>query len=217
MAQFTLYIDTYRNKLISGLNNSTIVDPSSLPLFAGDTLSLNVYLLAPLQIQNPSQFNYEIVSTAGLQLFVYLDDGTIEPVPENIYTQQIAWNTDPDNQYFWANVPLNTENLSDLLNSGENGGQQAQCWLKIGYIQNGLQTTVFSSRVTVMAGLPEVELVVPPGLTPLSAEVANATYWTNQPVAGRPLIFMTPKGKLIAYQPIDNDDGTGDVQIVKLN
>lgn len=215
MANFTLYIDTYQQRLIGGLNDSTFVDPSSLPLFFGDTITLNVYLLAPLQVTDPSQWNYQIIPTTGLQLFVYLDDGTIDPVAGNIYAQQITWTTDPDQEYFAAEFALNTVNLAALMNAGNS--KSASCWIKIGYVQNGYQTTVFSIPVTVNAGLPETNLIVPAGQTPLSAEVARATFFPQQPVAGMPLQLMSPLGKIIELRCVDLPDGTADIQKIELN
>ena len=213
MANLTLYINTRANSLIAGQSSTQSVDASSLPLFFGDTLSLVIYLLQlPLgyNATDPSNSKLQTVSTAGLQLYLYLDDGT---TGGTIYTQQILWQTDPTGSYFYANLVLNTEALQTLLGSQTS----ATCWLKIGYVQNGLQTTVLSKQVTVGVGLPTVALVAPAGQTPLSAEVASATYVSLQPVAGRPIYLESPNGKIFALVAVDNPDGTASVQASQVN
>lgn len=200
-AQLDLYIDTTDNAFIGGLNTTANVNPFDLPLFYGDTISLRIYLMDKLQTTNPSIFPYEILGTAGLQLFLYLDDGL---VAGTIYTQQITWSTDANNQYFYANLALNTAALATLLGSATS----RECYLKIGYVQGGLQTTVISRQVQIGVGIPSVALVVPPGQTPLSAEVAAATFFPLTPVAGQPLFIMSPAGKIFMMRAVDNADGT---------
>ncbi len=200
MAEIRLYIDATDNQLIAGLNSATPVPASSLPFFYGDTLPLRVYLFNKLPDALPSDFPFEIIPTNGLSFFVYLDDGKPSPT---IYTQQITWATDPNNQYWYANLALNTAALATLIGTSTS----ASCWLKIGYVQDGLQTTVYSQQVTIGVGIPVASLTTPPGLTALSVEVANATYVPLQPVAGQAIWLMSPLGKKIALMAVDDADG----------
>lgn len=213
MAELKLFINTSNNTLLAGQSSTQSVDPSSLPLFFGDTLQLTIYLLelpAGYSAADPASSTLETVDIAGLQLFLYLTHGEIDG---DIYAQQIAFTPDLVNNCFTGNLALNTAALDTLLGAATS----AQCWLKIGYVQGGLQTTVFSKTVTIGVGLPAEALVVPPGQTPLSAEVANATYLTQAPVAGRPIYLESANGKIIALLAVDNPDGTASLQASPMN
>lgn len=213
MTRLQLFIDTTSNSLIAGLNSLQSVNPSSLPLFYGDTIQLQVTLLnttgTTLQSINP----YVVIPTAGIQLFLYLDDGV---VGGTIYTQQITWSTDPTNTYFYATLSLNTAALTTLLGSSTS----ANAWLKIGFVQAGYITTVLSSLVKIQVGLPNVALAVPANLTPLSLEVANALFIHadgNQANPGQPVLLVSPNGKIIALTAKDNPDGTAEFDASPVN
>ena len=200
MAQLTLFINTSNNTLVAG-RQSTQPLGTALPLFFGDTLSLVIYLLQlpeGYNGQDPANSQLETVSTAGLQLLLYLDDGD---VAGTIYTQEVAFQTDANNEFFYAPLALNTDALKTLLGANTS----AQAWLKIGYVQGGLQTTVLSLQVTIQVGLPTQPLVVPAGLTPLSAEVANATYLSLNPVPGRAIYLESPDGTKMVALMLTND------------
>ncbi len=210
MAHLTLYVDTTSNDLISGLNRSDTVDPQKIPFYYGDTINLKIYLFDKVQTSSPNDFTPLIIPTTGLQLFLYLDDGIVNGT---VYTQQITWSTDANEQYFYASLALNTVALQTLL--GATTGKQ--CYMKIGYIQDGLQTTVFSQLVNIGVGIPNTTLVVPAGLTPLSAEVANATYYPLQPVAGLPLYIESPLGKILVLRAVDQPDGSALLEATPIN
>jgi hypothetical protein len=213
MANLKLFINTSANQLVAGQNSTQLIEPGSIPLFFGDTLLLNIYLLqVPIgwDARNPMASGLETVPTNGLQLFFYIDDGTIGGT---IYTQQIAFAEDPSQRFFIGTLALNTAALQTLI--GANTG--APAWIKIGYVQNGVQTTVLSARVTINVGLPLVALAVPAALTPLSAEVANATYYPQLPVAGMPLLIKSPAGHTFALVAVDNADGTSSTQLNQID
>src|SRR5579872_1652398 len=111
MPQLNLYVDTTANLLVAGLNSSTPVDPASLPFYFGDTLSLNIYLLNRTTSPNQQGTQYQVLNNAGLQLFLYLDDGT---VAGTVYANQIVWVADANNQYLSAQLALNTLALQTL-------------------------------------------------------------------------------------------------------
>ena len=208
MADLKLFINTSNNTLVGGQTSTQVVPASSLPLFYGDTLNLIIYLLqtpAGYNPTDPSNSTLQTVPLAGLQLFLYLDDGE---VAATVYASQVAFATDPTGSYFTGTLALNTAALQTLLGTNTSAG----CWLKVGYVQGGLQTTVLSQQVTVGVGIPVGVLVVPPGLTPLSAEVANALYWTVAPVNGRALYLASPTGKLVALVAVDTADGSVEVR-----
>jgi hypothetical protein len=201
MASLSLFIDTTSNGLIADVNDASSINPASLPLYFGDTLSLSVYLMNKVGTTLSGSNPFSVINTAGITFFLYLDDGL---VGGTIYTQQISWSTDPTNSYFLSSLSLNTLALQTFLGAATS----KSCWMKAGYVQNGLQTTVLSVMVNIGVGIPSVSLVVPAGLTPLSAEVANTTYVQVQGVAGNGFYLVSPSGKKIYIHVADNPDGT---------
>jgi hypothetical protein len=199
--QLNLFIDTSSKSLLSTVNGGISVNPSSLPLFFPDTLTLNVYLLQPIGNAPIGNTQYQTVPTTGLSLLLYLDGG-VEGSP--ILTQVVTWVTDPTDSFFIGNLSLNTVQVQQNL-----GKQQSlRCYLKIGYIQNGLSTTLISSPVSILPGLPTNPLVVPPGLVPLSVQAAQAMFVPLAGLAGEGFYLITPNGKKLFLQAIDQPDGT---------
>lgn len=214
MIATSLYISLLPAVIFNGFGpGASQVDPRTIPFLFGGQLPLNIYLLEQIQDPPPGTFPYNIAPTTGLQLFFYLTSGAIGGT---IYTQQINWDTDPNNQYFTANLPMNTANLETLL-AGVMGANYAGGVMQIAYVQNGLQCPICSFPVQIGVGTPIIDLEVPAGLTPLSAEVANATYVPKQPVAGQGITLESVQGKLIELVYLDNPDGSATLQFNKLN
>jgi hypothetical protein len=204
MPQLTLYIDTTANQLIAALNSARTVDITSLPLFYPDTLQLQIYLLTKLQQVDPNVFPYSIISTAGLALSLEISDGKADN-DRTVYASQYAWNTDANNQYFFANLTLGTPAVKTLVQATEPGS--APAYFKIAYLTPA-QTDIFSKVVQIGIGVGAPVLVVPPPLTPLSVEVASQTFFPLQPKAGLGLYLESPNGKIMLLQAVDNPDGT---------
>jgi hypothetical protein len=205
MPNLTLFVNTSNKTLVAGQSSVQTIDPLSLPLFCNDTPTINVYLLqVPLNYNanDPSRSTLQTISTAGLALQMYLDDGKANGA--NIYTQQLAFTADPGG--FWTGrLPLNTAALIALLGTSTS----AQAYLKIGILDaNGYPITYFAKPVTILAGMPTGAVAVPAGLTPLSVEVANQMFVPKQPVAGQPIYLESGAGKILAMQALDNGDGT---------
>lgn len=169
MAQLDLYIDTYSRKLVSGVSN---LNPGSLPGFTqGDTISLRIYLLARTTTY-PQGTAYQIINNADLSLKVALGpkNGTSG---STLYTQQYTWTPDSQNQYFYANLPLNTAAIESLIGTAES----ARAWFEVEYTQGGLPTTVYQEEVTIQAEVIEAaSLVTPAGENPISLETAKAMF-----------------------------------------
>lgn len=213
MADLKLYINTSNNSLVGGQSSTQAIDTGSLPLFFGDVLNLVIYLLQTPTGYNstdPSNSKLETVSIAGLQLFFYLDDGKIGGT---VYTSQVAFETDPTDSFFIGTLALNTEPLQTLLGTANS----ATAWVKVGYVQNGQQVTILSKQVSIGVGIPVAALQVPAGLTPLAAEVANQTYFPQQPVAGKPLYLESPNGKIFVLRVVDDPDGNAHFESSQLN
>ncbi len=212
-----IFIDIANDALIGGLNSSRVGSATNLPLFYGDTLAVQVYLMTPIA-QNPNPaapagFPYVGVSTAGLSLSLLIDDGL--PDTTNIYTQQLTWATDANNSYFYANVPLNTAAIKTLLGSKSS----ASATLQIGFTQGGLPRTILVQPITITAGIPNVVVAVPAGQTSISAEVALATFIPKDSTVrlGEPIYLSSPLGKIIALMCVDNGDGTASFQANPIN
>ncbi len=214
MAQLTLFINISNNTLVAGLASTQPVDPLSLPFFYGDTLNLKIYLLQTppgYNAQDPSNSQLQVVPIAGLTLYLYLDNGVI--VGQTIYADQVAFTPDYVNNCWTGQLALNTAQLQTLLGASTS----QQCWLKVGYVQNGLQTTVLSRQINVGVGLPVGALAIIPGLTPLSLEVARTLFFPINPVAGMPLYLESQAGKIIGLEAVDQPDGSADFEANAVN
>lgn len=201
----TLYIDVSTGNLLTALNNPVVVNPNTIPWPVGDTRLMQVYLLQPLQEQIPSVNNYEIITTAGKQFELFLDNGELSAAAGyQAYTQLINWNTDPNNQYFYGVLSLNTANLDALLGTKT----IASCFLRAGFVDANGDNTVLSTQINVFPGIPNAVNVVPAGLTPLSLEAAKQIFVQVQGAAGAGFTLQSPLGKHIYVQAVDNGDGT---------
>jgi hypothetical protein len=167
MAEHTLYIDCDRATAVRSASDSTA---KALPKFVqGDTLLLRVYLLQDFSRSSA----YTQLPTLDLTLQAAL--GTRVGDETEYHTQQFTWTPSADltDPYFEAEFPMSTAAITTLLGSEES----AYAFFELKYIRAGLPTTVLSERVRVWAAVIKegglVEAAVP---TPLSVEVANATY-----------------------------------------
>lgn len=204
-APMILYIDVSSNNLLVGLGANQLLQPASLPFYYGDTLPVQVFLLQRLTTPNPapSASQYSIVSTAGLSLSLYLTDGL---VGGTTYTNQLVWATDANNQYFYANLPMNTAGIQALVTAA--GLNPAKAYLQVGYTDTGSPISVLNKQIQIKVGIPPAGIVIPPGFNALSVEVANASYFPLQPVAGLSLQLKSPNGKIFVLQIVDQPDGS---------
>lgn len=174
MAQFSIYIDVVNNLVIGGIGIGQGQAASLPPFVEGDTPSYQIFLCTPTN--NPLT-PYTLMPIGGLSLQVAIGDkiGNVT----NYYTTQFVWapSTDPTQpNYFFATLPLNTAAITTLIG----GASSAQSTFEVKYLQNGVPTTVLSQQITIQATvIKNGGVVVPPGLTALSAEVANATFLKN--------------------------------------
>lgn len=205
MAQLSLYPSTSGNFFIAGLNSQKIVDPLSFLLSYPTTLALQVYLMQPVQFTDPSTFPYSALNTAGLGLLLELTDGQVDTA-RTVYTQQVSWTPDPTGSFLYANLALNTPAIKALLQAS--APNPSTVYLKIAYVQNGLQFDVITKQVQLNIGVGTAALVVPPGLTPLSVEQGNQMYVGRQPIPGDAVYLASAAGKIISLQAVDNPDGS---------
>ena len=196
MAQFTLYIDTISGELVTGpLNPTLTVMPR---LTQGDTISFRIYLLDRTTTY-PLSSPYATINNGNLSLKVALGpkNGT---AGSTLYTQQFTWSKDAANQYFYADLPLNTTAINDLIGNASS----ALAWFEVEYTQSGLPTTVFQKEVTINAEVIETgTITTPAGLTAMSAEEANATFLKREN-SGFFLTNATTGKKMFVY--LGDDD-----------
>lgn len=171
MANLDLLIDTNACQAVSGFSNS---GSATIPLLVqGDTLNMRIWLLArsPTYPVDPP-----FVYVPNTDITIQVAIGTRVGQGGVLYTQQFTWtpNGDAANPYFFAQLPMNTGNINSLL--GSSSSQTA--YLEVKYIAaGGVPTTVLSKQVTIQAAVIQSNsVVVPAGLTPLSAEAANALF-----------------------------------------
>jgi hypothetical protein len=213
----SLYIDTTSNSLITGNGNPAIVSAAALPFFYGDTVTMNIWLFSRIATatgQNTT-FPFQVIPTTGLTLFFYIDDGTVNGT---IYTQQISWTADLSTNFFTAPVNLATSGLLTIVEASQPAA--ATAYMKIGYIQSGQQTCVIggaANQVNIGVGLPSSAVPAPPaGQTPLSLEVAKATFVQLLGPPGLDPVLTSPNGHKIQLACVDNPDGTHSFQTIDL-
>lgn len=171
MATWDLYIDVFNQILISGLGGQS----ANLPqLFQGDTPKFRIFLCYPTY---SPLMPYNLVQIGGLSLQVAVGDK--QGSGGTVYTSQLTWapSSDPGNpNYFTASLPLNTAPINAKLGSNASFG----AFFQVVYLQGGVQTTVLEIACTINASVIQGGgVVVPPGLTPVSAEYVNATFLTR--------------------------------------
>jgi hypothetical protein len=117
--------------------------------------------------------------TDGITLFVALGDLLQEP--PTYLTQQATWTPSADlaNPYLEAVLPMNTSAINTLL-AGPPVLRSKQVDFGVFFFSGGSPAGSLIKRVTLYRSLYSTSsLVVPAGQTPLSAEVADATYLTH--------------------------------------
>lgn len=198
MAQYDLYVDVLNNQLVTSLANAAAAPIP--PLIQGDTPTWRIFLVVPTgNFLAP----YTSLSIGGLSLEVALGDKIGNAT--NYYATQFAWtpSSDPTNpNYFIGQFALNTDPITTALG----GNASFQPWLEIKYVSAGVPTSVFQKQVTVNAAVIKGGgVVVPPGLNPISAEYANATFLTRTIHGGFFLVDDNTGKKVFIYLA---DDGT---------
>lgn len=173
MAQYSLYVDTNSGTLVSG--TASTISGVMPKLVQGDTISLRIYLLERTSTY-PISSPYSVVNISNISLRVGIGQKT-GTSGTALVTQQFTWAKDLTNNYFYADLPLNTAGIETLIGAASSGS----AWFEIEMTQGGFPTTVFQQQVTIEAEVIETgSISVPAGLTALTAEEASATYLRKQ-------------------------------------
>jgi hypothetical protein len=206
MAQtIDLYADVFNKALVSGLNGQSVNLP---PLYQGDSPTFRIFLVYPTF--NPLS-PYTLLPIGGLSLLVAI--GQKKGSGGTTYTNQYTWapSTDPANpNYFIAQLPLNTAAITTAIGTGQ---QTTDAWLQIEYVQGGVPTTVLEVSCTINASvIQNGGVVVPPGLTPVSAEYVNATFLTrnisggfymSNPNTGKQVFVYLGDDNTVHFDPVN--------------
>lgn len=200
MSFHPLFIDTDRGEPVASATDSTVAD---LPTFTqGDILTLHITLLGGFSRISP----YTPIPVSGLTLEVAIGEKIGNETV--YYASQFTWTPSSDlaQPYFSGDLALNTSEITTLIG----GNPTAKAFFEVKIIEDGLPWTVLSKQVEVNAAVIKdggtSPLVSP---TPLTAEVANATYLQRRIPCSitNPLVLVDEAtGAETAIWP--NNDGT---------
>jgi hypothetical protein len=200
-----LYVDCTDGSLLLNTVNQSNVDPRTLPIYFGDTLTINIYLYARDPSAGQSGFPFLTINNAGLLVTLIIFDGTASG-PNGALTPYAAcvnFVPDPTNSYVQGTLNLNTAKLQTLIGANAT----ANAYIGIGYIQAGGTATCFTGPIIVGAGVQSGPLVPVPGLMPLSQQAAALEFFPIAPVAGQVLYLATATGKVIMVYAVDDANG----------
>jgi len=190
-----LFIDTSDGVLLQGQQNAQVISALTLPLFIGDTLTVYLWLFQriPNSVNPANNFPFQTILNTGIAPVLYLT---------------VVWNPDPTQSYAVGTLNLNTPGLIAALGTKTS----LSAYLLVGYLQNGVSTTVLNQKIVLGAGVPNGVPAVPEGLTPLSVQQARLMFMPIEPPAGQSLYLASPLGKVIEIACVD-EGGTGGYHI----
>jgi hypothetical protein len=204
-----LFIDTSDGVLLQGQQNAQVISALTLPLFIGDTLTVYLWLFQriPNSVNPANNFPFQTILNTGIAPVLYLTDGTVAG-SANPLASCVVWNPDPTQSYAVGTLNLNTPGLIAALGTKT----ILSAYLLVGYLQNGVSTTVLNQKIVLGAGVPNGVPAVPEGLTPLSVQQARLMFMPIEPTAGQSLYLASPLGKVIEIACVD-EGGTGGYHI----
>jgi hypothetical protein len=204
-----LFIDSTDNALLAGQFQNANVNPTTLPLFYGDSaVTLNVYVFTrnPQQSQSTSPFtgaaNLTAVPPVGALSF-WITAGT---VGGTVYAAQNVWTADPTNTFWTASIALNTTALQAAFTANPAG--PLSCTMQFGLNNQ----TILSVPIFIAVGLPQNTVIPAPGLTPISLQQANQLYVPVNAPAGFARQMTSPAGHTFVERAVDNPDGSSSVR-----
>lgn len=207
-----LYVDVVGGLLVS---NPYGPAPFTMPILKqNDTVPFRVYLLQrttnyPYSVQSSPAFELINNASLSLKMAIGVKSGTGDG---DLVASQFNWAKDPLNQYFYADLALNTQELADAM------GDSASITrvLELEVTRNGLPNTVYQGPVQIDADVIKNTTITPqPGLTPLSAEEAAQTYVRQFGLPGQTITLVSPNGQWARIIGI-GDDGTRIDQVEQL-
>lgn len=195
MPNTSLIIETLNNEAIVSVTDATI---AALPAFVqGDTHAFRVYLVRA----SAGTTTLTRIPTVGLDIQMAI--GRKVGNASTLYTQQFTWtaSTDLADPYWSASLPMDTAAITTLLGANDH----ASAWFEVKLFEDGVPTTILSKSVQVQAAVIKTGSVTEPAVpTPLSAEVASATFVSKSGIVGG-LNITSPDGTVTALIWLGND------------
>lgn len=203
-ARLKLYVDWINKKLLLGPNNRGGFQLP--PFFQGDVVPFQVYIVE----QNPDHPSAQIVlpiDNMSLKVaFGEAPTGTAGgPSP---FVTQFSWSKNLSENYFHANVALNTAGLNAWLGAA---AQRVDAYLEIEITEDTGVTTAFQGIATIKAELIEAAtLAVAAGETPLSLEMALQMFLKKLSDPGDTWTAVSPDGTRQRVLGVRNDGSAQD-------
>jgi hypothetical protein len=193
----SLYVDIYGRQLVTGPANNA---PFNLPgWIQGGRPTLRIFLLAR-NVTYPTFSPFTIINNAPLALKVAL--GAKVGNAETLLTAQYTWSKDSANQYFTAEFPINTAEITTAIGTGSS----ATTWFEIEYIQDGKPFKALQVPTTIEAGvLKSGALVSIPGLNPLSREEADSVFAKQFGDVGQMQTYVSENGSWARIIGVNNN------------
>jgi len=197
-ARLKLFVDWYNKRLQQGLRNA---GSFTLPtFFQGDVIPMQVYLLEPDPDDGPTTFSKVDISNIALSMAV--GPTPVGNAAETPIATQYTWSKNTTENYFYADLALNTAGVGTLLGATAN----ATAYLEIQATEGSSITTLIQQQITIKAEVIEAgSLSVAAGATPLSLEVAQQMFCLKRMGAGETLTFTSPDGLRYLIKGVDND------------
>jgi hypothetical protein len=164
-----IFIDVDAQEVVRGFADSS---SATLPRFVqGDSPTLRIWPLKRTATFNAGIVPYSYLGTAGATFEVAI--GTRVGNASTIYTEQLVWTSDANNQSVSAALPLNLPAIDTLIGTNSSGS----AWFEVKYLSNGFPTTILDKQIDLQASVIKPgSAVVMPGATSISAESVNATF-----------------------------------------
>lgn len=200
-ARLKLYVNWSEKKLMIGpKNNGTFQLPS---LYQGDVVPIEVHIFEPDPDGGPNDFIKQDVSSMALKL-------GIGPAPTgtaggpSLYVTQFTWSKNTDENYFYADVAMNTAELTTAIGSSAS----LSAYMELEVTEGSGVTTIWQGAVTIKAELIEASTAtVAAGETPLSLDVALQMFAQKIMPAGETFTLVSSDGtrRIVLYC---HDDGS---------
>lgn len=188
------YVDIAGNTLVANpFGPAPFVLP---PIRQGDTIPLRVYLLQRTT-SYPNSFPgypaFEILNNSDLSLKVAIGTKAGNGDGDHV-ASQFTWSKDSANQYFYADLALNTAEMIAAFGSSPTLSRV----LEIEATRDGVPFTSLQQEVTIHADvIKDAAVALQAGETALTLNYANATFAKNVGDPGQVFQLVSPNGQWI--------------------
>lgn len=176
-SRLKLYVDWYNKKLQASLASR---GPASLPaLYQYDVLPLQIYVVEPDPDAGPNGTSIIPVSGKALQVGI---SGSMEGT---VIASQNVFDTNTDENYFFANLALNSAALDSFLTE-----DSKTVYFEIEMVEGTATTTLLQATSSLRrVVLTDAAVGTVPGQTPVSLEMMNQMFLKKYADPGDRLIL----------------------------